>query len=221
MSNASQPETQAPHTIDPRVRIGHVHLKVADLQRQTGIALESYSRVYGALGRVVNARVAADAEAYYRSMFRGRVSSWNLRDCHMADTLDRLLEHHGPNAKGIVWEHNTHIGDARATDMEGAGMVNIPTLKGVHYAIESGRLAAEAAFAALKQDVESPPVSALSRSSTGDRRAGAGSPLSECQVNAAPGASPAGLTSAASVSSRAGIAASTAHRASGPVACRS
>ena len=75
-----------------------------------------------------NAEVIAGAERYYRTMVRGDGESWNVRDCHMADTLDRLLDHHGPDAKAIVWEHNTHIGDARATDMARAGMVNVGQL---------------------------------------------------------------------------------------------
>jgi erythromycin esterase-like protein len=73
-----------------------------------------------------NAAVVADAERYYRAMIRGSADSWNVRDVHMADTLDRLLEHTGRRA--VVWEHNTHIGDARATDMAGAGMVNVGQL---------------------------------------------------------------------------------------------
>ena len=64
-----------------------------------------------------NAVVAANAERYYRIMMRGNRDSWNLRDHHMADTIDRLVRHHGLGSKGLVWEHNTHIGDARATDM--------------------------------------------------------------------------------------------------------
>ncbi|HXF65011.1 MAG TPA: erythromycin esterase family protein [Caldilineaceae bacterium] len=75
-----------------------------------------------------NAWVMVGAERYYRTMLRGNAASWNIRDFHMADTLDRLMEHHGPDAKAIVWEHNTHIGDARATDMAGAGMVNVGQL---------------------------------------------------------------------------------------------
>ncbi|WP_449657804.1 erythromycin esterase family protein [Streptomyces longisporoflavus] len=75
-----------------------------------------------------NAEVLAGAEAYYRAMVRGGPESWNIRDHHMADTLDRLKEHHGPGAKAVVWEHNTHIGDARATDMADAGMVNVGQL---------------------------------------------------------------------------------------------
>jgi erythromycin esterase-like protein len=68
-----------------------------------------------------NARLVKSAEEYYRSMFSRRDSSWNLRDCHMADTLDALLAHFGPDAKAVVWEHNSHIGDARATQMGAEG----------------------------------------------------------------------------------------------------
>ncbi|WP_150244317.1 erythromycin esterase family protein [Nocardiopsis quinghaiensis] len=75
-----------------------------------------------------NAEVLAGAEQYYRSMVRGGPDSWNVRDHHMADTLDRLMEHHGPRAKAVVWEHNTHVGDARATNMSSAGMVNVGQL---------------------------------------------------------------------------------------------
>jgi protein-L-isoaspartate(D-aspartate) O-methyltransferase len=64
-----------------------------------------------------NARLAAAAERYYRAMYYGSAESWNLRDRHMFDTLERLLEHHGRDAKAVVWAHNSHIGDARATDM--------------------------------------------------------------------------------------------------------
>ncbi|MGY1915949.1 erythromycin esterase family protein [Blastococcus sp. SYSU DS0973] len=73
-----------------------------------------------------NAAVVVDAERYYRAMIRGSAESWNVRDEHMVDTLDRLLDHAGP--KAVVWAHNTHIGDARATDMAGAGMTNVGQL---------------------------------------------------------------------------------------------
>ena len=80
------------------------------------------------LNAVMNAEAVKGAAEYYRTMVRGGAESWNLRDRHMADTLDRLMRHHGPDAKAIVWEHNTHIGDARYTDMAGAGMYNIGQL---------------------------------------------------------------------------------------------
>ena len=75
-----------------------------------------------------NALVAKNAELYYRTMVRGGPSSWNVRDRHMVETLDRLMQHRGSSAKAIVWEHNTHIGDARFTDMARAGMVNVGQL---------------------------------------------------------------------------------------------
>jgi erythromycin esterase-like protein len=74
-----------------------------------------------------NAEVAVGAERYYRAMVSADQESWNVRDIHMADTLDRLVRHHG-GGKAIVWEHNTHIGDASATDMAGAGMTNVGQL---------------------------------------------------------------------------------------------
>ncbi|GAA4440222.1 hypothetical protein GCM10023188_37220 [Pontibacter saemangeumensis] len=75
-----------------------------------------------------NAIVAVNAEKYYRAMVRGGGSSWNVRDSHMMETLERLLEFHGPESRAIVWEHNTHIGDARYTDMADDGMFNIGQL---------------------------------------------------------------------------------------------
>lgn len=78
-----------------------------------------------------NARLAKDAEAYYRSMFHGRVSSWNLRDRHMTETLDALVSHlgrRGDAAKVVVWAHNSHLGDARATEMGEGGELNVGQL---------------------------------------------------------------------------------------------
>lgn len=75
-----------------------------------------------------NAEVAAGAESYYRAMVRGDRESWNVRDRHMVDTVDRIARHHGGGSRGILWEHNTHIGDARATDMAAAGMFNVGEL---------------------------------------------------------------------------------------------
>lgn len=80
-----------------------------------------------------NARIAVNAEKYYRAMVTGGPHSWNVRDRHMADTLDALLDFHGRNAKVVVWEHNTHIGDARATDMADEGMYNIGELVRMKY----------------------------------------------------------------------------------------
>jgi erythromycin esterase-like protein len=78
-----------------------------------------------------NARLVRDAEQYYRTMYRGEVSSWNLRDRHMAETLDALiafLGRSGPAAKVVVWAHNSHLGDARATQMGVRGEWNVGQL---------------------------------------------------------------------------------------------
>src|SRR5437868_9618883 len=75
-----------------------------------------------------NARVVKNAEQYYRSMFGGRVESWNLRDSHMMETLENLLAHLGPESKVVVWAHNSHLGDARATAMGDAGELNLGQL---------------------------------------------------------------------------------------------
>lgn len=78
-----------------------------------------------------NARLVAEAEQYYRSMYRGRQSSWNLRDRHMADTLDAIEAHlrrTGRAPKVVVWAHNSHLGDARYTDLARRGELNLGQL---------------------------------------------------------------------------------------------
>jgi erythromycin esterase-like protein len=74
-----------------------------------------------------NARLVVNAEEYYRSMFRSGVESWNLRDGHMVDTLERLVEHLG-QPRATVWAHNSHVGDARATQLGEAGEFNVGQL---------------------------------------------------------------------------------------------
>lgn len=78
-----------------------------------------------------NARLVLNAERYYRSMFGGRSNSWNLRDTHMADTIDELianLQSQGRTGKVIVWEHNSHLGDARFTEFAQEGQINVGQL---------------------------------------------------------------------------------------------
>ncbi len=78
-----------------------------------------------------NARLVHNAERYYRAMYEGRVSSWNLRDEHMAETLRYLVEHLERvlgGAKVVVWEHNSHVGDARSTELGQAGELNVGQL---------------------------------------------------------------------------------------------
>jgi erythromycin esterase len=81
-----------------------------------------------ALNTEMNAQVIANAEEYYRSMISFRDESWNIRDSHMVETLNSLMKFHGKSAKAIVWEHNTHIGDARFTNMRNEGMYNVGQL---------------------------------------------------------------------------------------------
>ncbi len=107
--------------------------QLVDLQR----AVLEYARKDGGVATErffdarQNALVVRDAEEYYRSMFRGRVSSWNLRDQHMTETLESLMQHlerthHRP--KVVIWAHNSHLGDARATQMGQAGELNVGQL---------------------------------------------------------------------------------------------
>ncbi len=78
-----------------------------------------------------NSRLVLNAERYYRSMFAARVSSWNLRDTHMAQTVDAIAEHlvsRGQKPKIVIWAHNSHLGDARATEMGRGGELNVGQL---------------------------------------------------------------------------------------------
>lgn len=77
------------------------------------------------LDAMQNARLVTNAERYYRAMYYGSRASWNLRDSHMFNTLETLLDFHGPKSKAIVWAHNSHVGDAAATEMSARGEYNI------------------------------------------------------------------------------------------------
>ena len=80
------------------------------------------------LDAVQNARLVANAERYYRTMYYGSRASWNLRDTHMFETLKTLLDFYGNGSKAIVWAHNSHVGDASATEMSARGETNIGEL---------------------------------------------------------------------------------------------
>jgi protein-L-isoaspartate(D-aspartate) O-methyltransferase len=86
-----------------------------------------YSRLDGDdfLDASRNAAVVAGAERYYRTMYYGATASWNLRDQHMFETLEALLAHRGPETRLVVWEHNSHVGDAAATEMATRGEHNV------------------------------------------------------------------------------------------------
>ena len=75
-----------------------------------------------------NARLVRDAERYYKAMYYGARQSWNLRDQHMFDTLQALLDHHGSESRAVVWAHNSHLGDASATEMSSRGEHNLGQL---------------------------------------------------------------------------------------------
>lgn len=77
---------------------------------------------------VQNAKLVANSEKYYRTMYYGSRASWNLRDGHMYATLNSLLDYHGPRSKAIVWAHNSHVGNAHATEMSNRGEINIGQL---------------------------------------------------------------------------------------------
>jgi protein-L-isoaspartate(D-aspartate) O-methyltransferase len=95
------------------------------LQRRLEYAAKDGERFFDA---AANARVVANAERYYRAMYYGSASSWNLRDSHMFDTLQSLLGFYGPESKGIVWAHNSHVGNAAATEMSTRGELNVGQL---------------------------------------------------------------------------------------------
>lgn len=122
----------APYDEDAQKYAWATHLVPTSCEDEV-VALLSELRGSADLGLLQNASVVAGAERYYRAMVHGGRDSWNVRDRHMDETLDRLLTHYGPDAKAVVWAHNTHVGDARATDMAGVGMVNIGQLARQRY----------------------------------------------------------------------------------------
>jgi len=87
-----------------------------------------------------NAHVVANAERYYRVMYYGSRASWNLRDGHMFDTLRNVMQHKGAAAKAVVWAHNSHIGDASATEMSARGEHNIGELCRKYFGDKSYRI---------------------------------------------------------------------------------
>lgn len=87
-----------------------------------------------------NAILVANAERYYRIMYYGSRASWNLRDTHMFQTLRRVMSTHGDDAKAVVWAHNSHIGDASATEMSARGEINIGQLCSEHFGGRARRI---------------------------------------------------------------------------------
>jgi erythromycin esterase-like protein len=102
--------------------------EVVQLLKEMNKNKQSHSDSEAALDAEINTLVAVSAEKYYRTMVRGGPESWNVRDHHMVKVLKKIINFYGSDALAIVWEHNTHIGDARATDMAEDGMVNVGQL---------------------------------------------------------------------------------------------
>jgi len=108
-------------TCEPHV----VSMLTEMLGRRVETALAEHEDLFDAR---VNARLVADAERYYRLMYEGGAASWNWRDTHMFETLRELLDRHGPGSRGVVWAHNSHLGDATATQFAREGQHNIGQL---------------------------------------------------------------------------------------------
>jgi len=105
------------------------HEEVSKLLTDIRLNKSNYSsNKENALDLEVNAIITANAENYYRTMVLNDNESWNIRDRHMVEIINKIHQFYGENAKGIIWEHNTHVGDARATDMANKGIVNVGQL---------------------------------------------------------------------------------------------
>ena len=144
--------------------------QVLELLKRVRLNAHNYDHQKEAgLNAELNTLVMANAEKYYESMVSFGEESWNVRDKHMVETLNTLVDHHGPEAKVIIWEHNTHIGDARATNMAFQGLVNVGQLVREQHHIRdevvlvgfssyAGSVIAGRAWGAPMQNLEVPPA---------------------------------------------------------------
>lgn len=138
---------------------------LSSLRMQSSLAGEGKE---DSLSAQQNALVAKQSEKYYRAMMRADAQSWNIRDSQMAQTFEQLMKFHGRAAKGIIWAHNTHIGDARATDMAQDGLVNVGQLLRERYGEDrtvlvgfgsyQGRVMAGKTWGAPAQKMTLPPA---------------------------------------------------------------
>lgn len=115
---------------------------VAEMLAELYRKREQYAHKDGArfLDASQNAALVANAERYYRIMYYGSRASWNLRDTHMFETLLKVMDSHGGDARAVVWAHNSHIGDASATEMGARGELNIGQLCREHFGDDSRRI---------------------------------------------------------------------------------
>lgn len=165
---------------------GSCHSQVIELLKDIRKKADTYDDdPEASLNMEQNAEVIVNAEEYYRSMIAFNDLTWNMRDTHMMETLQRLLKYHGRESKAIVWEHNTHIGDARYTDMKRAGMLNVGQLVREIYSEEDavlvgfgsyqGTVMAGKRWGAPMEEMDLPPArkasveELLHRESTGNR----------------------------------------------------
>lgn len=134
------------------------------LERRLEYSLKDGRRYFDA---AQNARVVAHAERYYRAMYYGSAESWNLRDAHMFTTLLTLLDSYGEGARGVVWEHNSHVGDATATEMSSRGELNVGQLCRVRFdagayivgfGTDHGTVAAASRWGAPMQEMQVRPA---------------------------------------------------------------
>ena len=135
---AENPAAYGRHSLSEgyaRCEVGVIQMLRDLLQRQVDCFAEECDEW---LDAAANARLVKDAEAYYRIMYYGSAESWNLRDTHMFDTLNMILDAKGPTSKAIVWAHNSHIGNAAFTDMgRERGELNIGQLVKEKYGAEA------------------------------------------------------------------------------------
>ncbi len=116
----------------------------------------------------INALVLKNAEDYYRAMVQSGEMSWNIRDEHMVEAINEVRDYHGAEAKIIIWEHNTHIGDASATDMKNEGMTNVGQILreqnrtadvyAVGFGTYSGTVIAAPSWGDLAEEMAVPPA---------------------------------------------------------------
>lgn len=132
------PFIDEPHTYAQKVLLRQhrgcepeVAAMLADLLRRR--IEQDMTEGHGAFDAEQNARIIRNAERYYRAMYRGAADSWNVRDRHMFETLLELMNIRGPDSKAVIWAHNSHIGDAAATQLGEMGELNLGQLVREHF----------------------------------------------------------------------------------------
>ena len=144
-SGRGTPLVPSAHEAEVVDLLAGVQARALDLHGDTEFDAELDAEFDAEFDAVQSAVVAAGAERYYRAIVGADGSSWNLRDHQMTGTVERIAERHDPDTKGVVWAHNSHVGDARATDMASAGTVNIGQLLRERHGLDAVALVGTAA----------------------------------------------------------------------------